>query len=170
MSDAADRLERELDRWTRPGRLVVPDTNVFLHLPEPWVEVPWKDRVGCRVAEALRLVIPLLVVDELDRAKLGRNETRSRARGVLRLLDQHFPDPSAVALLAGSGELQGSVTVELLLDDLGHVRLPDADSGLVDRAVELQALADRDVTIVTLDIGMALRARAAGVRALRLTE
>ena len=64
---------------------------------------------------------------------------------------------------------QGEVTVDLLLDPPGHVRLPINDDEIVDRAVAIEPLAARKVTLLTYDTGQAMRARAAGVPVKKLS-
>ena len=92
-----DRLSAEVGRWgTRPGRLVVPDTNVFLHHDDYFDEIDWPEAVNAR-ALGVHLIIPLLVIDELDRQKRtergakvsqrNSEQVRSRARITLRRLD-----------------------------------------------------------------------------------
>ena len=64
----------------------------------------------------------------------------------------------------------GKVTVELLLEEPGHVRLPHPDDELVDQALALEALSGRKVYLVTFDTGMSVRARAAGLEVIKLAE
>lgn len=60
--------------------------------------------------------------------------------------------------------------MELLFDPPNHQRLPDPDAEIVDRALAVQTLAGRPVTMVTYDVSMALRARYAGLKVVsRLT-
>jgi hypothetical protein len=58
----------------------------------------------------------------------------------------------------------------MLFDPPGHVRLPIADDEIVDRALAVRALAGREVTLLTFDTGMSMRARQAGLRAEKLTK
>jgi hypothetical protein len=79
-----------------------------------------------------------------------------------RHIDALFPDAEWAVPLQDSGG-HNLVRAHLFLDDPGHVRLPHADSELVDRCCALAAVAGREVTIVTFDTGMAIRARAANL-------
>ena len=62
---------------------------------------------------------------------------------------------------------RGEVTIEVLLDPPGHLRLPINDE-IVARTGALEILAGRPVRLVTGDTGMAIRARAAGLRVTKL--
>ena len=156
-------------RETAAGPLVVPDTNVVLRPGNPFREADWPGLVpGGDLGVAL--VVPLQVVDELDRLKRTGKEykdddgrtiaVRTLARTALRTLGSLLPEPAArTALRPGSP----AVTVELLMDPPGHARLPDPDAEIVDRALALQDLLGLPVIVATLDLGMSLRARAAGL-------
>jgi len=65
---------------------------------------------------------------------------------------------------------RGEVTVELVFDPPGHVRLPINDDEIVDRALNVGPLAARDVTLLTFDTSQSLRARAAGLRAVKIPQ
>ena len=174
-------LEAQLARWnSRSGLFVIADTNVYLHHEDYFDEIAWNSVVPA-LAEGVHLIVPLVVVDELDRHKrTARNVTvsstsieqvRTRARLSLRRLDDLLPDPAWLATVQPDRFPDaGPVTVEFLLDDRRHVRLPDADTELVDRAVGLQDVSGRKVHIVTFDTGMSVRARAAHLEVVKLKE
>ncbi len=161
LTQARERLSALL------GKILVADTNVYLHHQQPFDEVDWGVLVNAAEHEPIHLIIPILVVDELDRAKRGRNETRARARASLRKLATTFEDPAVPAQLATGTSVTAA---HLLLDSAGHKRLADADSELIDRTVALTAFAGSPATVVTFDTGMALRARAAGLRVRHLID
>lgn len=179
LRDAVSALTARVDRLeAQSGRLVVADTNVYLHHEQLFDEVDWPGVVSAG-SQGVHLVVPLLVVDELDRHKRadrqkkvrrGAEETvGTRARRTLRALDELFEDPRWVATLRPDrGPPAPAVRAELLLDPPGHVRLPDADDELVDQAAALRDLSGRDVAVVTGDTGMALRARAVGLDVTRV--
>jgi hypothetical protein len=60
--------------------------------------------------------------------------------------------------------------MELLFDSPGYVRLPINDDEIVDRAVAVQRMAERPVTMLTYDTGQSTRARNAGLEVVKLTE
>lgn len=64
----------------------------------------------------------------------------------------------------------GNVTLEILFDPSGHVRSPISDDEIVERAVLVQALAGREVTLLTYDTGQSTRARAAGLTVIKLSK
>jgi len=172
-------LDRALSRWRNsPDAVVVADTNVYLHHPEVFLNVPWRELVPARMG-AVQLVIPLLVVDELDRHKRsarsqrsgdGPTALRTRARVTLREIDELFTSTEWTVTLSPAGRLTGLVRASLLLDPPEHARLPDADSELIDRARSLQDLIERPVNLVTYDTGMTFRARAAGLKPIKLAH
>ena len=93
-----------------PGKPTVVDTNVLLHYQPP-AQVDWLDVVG---VPAVRLVLPLRVVEELDEKKYtaARSEIADRAR---RLLSQLWTllGPSA----GGPVEIRPGVTIEVPIDE-----------------------------------------------------
>lgn len=175
-----DSLRTSIERWrARQGWLIVADTNVYLHHDQYFDEVDWAALVGARL-DGVHLVLPLLVVDELDRHKRGQRgkkvsstnseEVRTRARVTLKKIDESMSPGASVTIHPSRFPERGQVTAEVLLDPADHVRLEDADAEIVDRAVAVKQLAQRDVTVVTFDVGMKMRAQAAGLRVVRLSE
>ncbi|WP_406290558.1 hypothetical protein [Embleya sp. NBC_00896] len=55
------------------------------------------------------------------------------------------------------------MSVEIVLDPPGHIRLPIVDDEIIDRTVAIQSLAARDVRLLTCDTGQHTRGRAAGL-------
>ena len=47
----------------------------------------------------------------------------------------------------------GEVTIEIVFDPPGHVRLPINDDEMIDRILAIQPLAAREVTLLTYDTG-----------------
>jgi hypothetical protein len=161
-------LQRAIDRWKQhPGHLVVADTNIYLHHPDAFTDMDWRALIEAREYDWIQLVLPLLVVDELDRAKHGN--ARTKARVTLRAVDALFTDAQWAARLPDSGG-HDRVRAHLLLDGARHERLPHADSELVDRCRALAAIAGRDVTLMTFDTGMAIRARSASLAVKKLPD
>lgn len=176
-----EALQREVARWeARLGLFAVPDTNVFLHHEEYFDAIPWTKLLPAR-SEDVHVVIPLLIIDELDNQKRsGRGkkvsdsnpeEVRTRARVTLRKLDDLFPTPSRqVTLKPSAFPESGAVTVELMLDEPHHARLDRPDDELVDQARALQDLCGRPVHLVTFDSGLAFRGRAAGLTVVHVPQ
>lgn len=154
--DLAEDLRQFGRRWSADaaGRLLVVDTNFYLHHDKSFEEISWREVGAAADGEPVTVVVPLVVVDELDRAK--RDDLRARARRTLKMLHEIFIDPSESVLLA---EL---TRARLLPDPPGHQRLPDADMEIIDRAISLASLSGLPTSIVTYDVGMSFRAKMAG--------
>jgi len=160
-------LETVQRRWLRySGLIVVPDTNVFLHHEHTFDYICWPDAVG--TGSIVHLVIPLVVINELDRHKRTKNSTR--ARDALRRINRYLTEPDAVVDLPTSDEGRRPTTLEVLVDPLDHVRLSDADSEIVDRALYIAGISGRDVAVATCDTGMHLLAKTHHLRTVDLTD
>ena len=164
-------------RWSNNYvRTIVADTNTYLHVaPYSIAGIDWHrlaDLAGVSTKESLRLVMSMVVVDELDRIKDNRSSSKdasSRARILTRELWDLFESIGAeevVTLVADNGGFAG-LTFEVLADRPGHVRLPRNDDELVARATAIQSLISsppgRGVVFLTGDAGARLRAKMAGL-------
>lgn len=140
----------------RGGQIAVLDTNALMHYQRP-DEIPWAEVLG---APAVRIILPICVIDELDNKKYtGSDRMSRRADLASRALRQYSGDlrpGSAAALPDGT-------TLEVFLDDPDHVRIANPDEELLFRCLLLQRAIGRAVTIVTGDLGMQLRADALGL-------
>jgi len=161
--EAANELEAMQRRWQRhSGRIVVPDTNIFLHYPVTFDRIRWPAVLDIR--GDVNLVIPMLVIDELDSAKRsGKQEVKTRARVTLRTLNSLLPTPDAVIPLGSPDEHHRGTTLEVLVDSQYHNRLVSADGEIVDRTLYIGEISGRRPLLVTEDNGMQLRAEAWGV-------
>lgn len=154
-----------LDRLSvRQGKIIVYDTNSLMHYQDPqsivWTEI---------LSGAVRLVVPLIVLDELDHKRYsGTPKMAERARTAQRKLAALLADVSAGDKVNVPG--RPGVTFEVFLDEPGHRRLQSADDEIVERTLLLQQLGDSPVTLLTHDIGMRLRAQAVGLLTLQLPE
>lgn len=174
-------IGNEISRWEiYDGELMIPDTNVFLHENDFFDEIDWRQKLDIRPYTNIHLVIPILVIGELDRKKrLSKGnpvsntnpmEVRSRARLTLKKIDALFPNPTWMQTLDQRNEHHGSISMTLLMDGLRHIRLPDPDSEILDRALSLEQATGRKVTIVTKDVSMSLSARSAGLQSKLLSS
>jgi hypothetical protein len=124
----------------------------------------------------VHLIIPIAVVDELDRLKEHHDpHIRWRAGYTLAVIDRVLKSEMQGVLHEGDtsqaereGDARPKVSMELLLDPPGHVRLPIADDEIVDRALSVQRFAESPVSFLTFDTGQATRARVAGLAVLKL--
>jgi hypothetical protein len=166
-----DRILAELDALIREDAAAdttaaraVLDTNVYLHF-RPIGEIDWLAQLG---QPAVRLLLPIAVLGELDNQKNG-GRARLRARAAKRLA-------SFRGLLAGRGrgrgpaDLRQGVSLEVVLDPPGHVPCPNTDEEVM---IVAQRLADRrggPVLLVTGDLSMQLRAEARGLTVVELPD
>jgi rRNA-processing protein FCF1 len=147
---------------SRPGRICVPDTNALLHYT--WFDqLPWAERMQ---VPQVRLVIPLAVVDELDAKKYARRaEFQQRARELLTRIDRFVssspPD--------GYSPVREGVTVEILPDEPGHLRVQGNDQEILERCEFLQQVTGRPVTLITGDSGMRINAQNRGIEVFKLS-
>lgn len=154
LRQAADALDASVGRLTgTPGQIVVCDTNVFLHY-QRFDQVSWPAIAG---AIPVRVVIPLIVVEELDAKKYaGDPDLRRRAQRILRALERLLS--SARDSDSHAVPLGDEVTLEVLGDDAGHTRRANADDEILDRCEYLEQVTGSRVLVVTGDVGMRVRA------------
>ena len=168
-------VTRRLERWEvahageRTFVCIVVDTNVFMAYPTTFASMNWAEQLRVPFGDlaAVRIAIPMLVVDELDSVK--RDKDRDNARLALKTIyDLIGANPRQRAVLPATELNCGELSVELIFDPPRHNRLSVADDELIDRAVALQSFINHKVEFVTYDTGAALRAAAAGLSAHRL--
>jgi predicted ribonuclease YlaK len=159
LEETASALEKLSVFASRPGFIFVPDTSGLIEGPA-LLDFPWHELVAFPEGETARLVVPILVVEELDELKRHRDaERRRRARQTLRALWELPRDGSGVA------QIGPSATLEVLLDDPSHARMPVPDVEIVDRARYLHEITGREVALVAADLAILFRAREMGLRA-----
>lgn len=146
----------------RPGRICVLDTNALLHYTR-FDQLPWPERIG---QPAVRLIVPLAVIDELDNKKYARREEfQQRARELLALIDRYeTAAPDAYA------PLRQGVTFEVLPDEPGHFRAASTDQEILERCEFLAQVTGSPVTLVTGDSGVRINARARDIEVVKLGE
>ncbi len=160
--EATKRLRNLASLADRAGTICVPDTNALMHYTR-FDQFDWRTRPK---VPRVRLIIPVAVVTEIDNKKYARRaEFWDRARDLLGLIDSYAESSSD-----GFAVVREGVTVEILPDEEGHVRLPDTDQEILDRCELLRQIADRPVTLVTGDSGARINARVSGVEVLKLAR
>lgn len=170
LDGAIRALEEAVARWSRPGRYVVPDSSFYVTHPEKIEDADFRPLISIREDE-VHIVVPMAVIDELDRLKnSGSQFVRWRAGYTLAVLDDRLRNPNHPTRLREEdftpvntgGIPSGEITVEVLFDLPGHVRLPIIDDEIIDQALSVQGFTGA-VTLITYDTGQAMRARHAGL-------
>ncbi|QXJ25815.1 hypothetical protein AGRA3207_007370 [Actinomadura graeca] len=165
-----ETLQAQRDRWAA-ARVVVPDTSMFCRHAVKLAEWDLAEHLRMAEGEPLHIAVPLVVVEELDRLKeSGRKHTRWRAGHATGVLNGKLPRPQEPGILreAGFKPGRGAITLEILMDRPGHVRLPIEDAEIVDQAFAVQGLAAHPVTVATYDTGQTMEARSRGLQVLNL--
>jgi hypothetical protein len=158
-----EALRRELEQRIHraaaaQGDPAVIDTNVLLEFMPP-AQIDWRSILP---ASAVRLVVPLRVIEELDLLKFDRRrpERADRARRIL-------PQLSAVVGAGGEPrEVREGTTIEVLVGPAPRYRPADGDEEVLLTCQELEQFGGRPVTLVSADTGIRLRAQALGIRAI----
>ncbi len=147
----------------RPGKLTVLDTSAFMEGPL-FTTFAWHDLEGMAADAPVRLVVPALVIEELDELKRHRDtRQKTKARQVLATLwDLHRPKPTEPTPLPG----QPGVSIEVLLDGDWHQRRPNNDGEIIDQALMISELTAHPVTLVSGDYTQLYRAAAVGLQAI----
>jgi PIN domain len=175
---AVKALEEQIQRWSRHGVFVAPDTSFYIEHESKLEDLDFRPLLQIW-EDPVHLLVPIIVVDELDSLKKSKDtHVRWRARHTLAVLDRVFASSTGPAQLApedfsvlGSGGIpRGEVTIELVFDPPGHIRLPINDDEIIDRVMAVQPLAAREVTLLTYDTGQSTRARNAGLRVRKLAH
>ncbi|MEJ8631975.1 PIN domain-containing protein [Streptomyces sp. MS2.AVA.5] len=171
---AQEALDTRIREWSELECFVVADSSFYCHNPEQLKEVDLHKILDLRSHENVRLLFPITVVDELDGLKeSGKQQGRWRASHTLGLLDELLRGRTSGiwhrgGFLPEAEEVRGKVNVEIVLDPPGHVRLPIPDDEIIDRTVAIQALAAREVRMLTCDTGQHTRGRAAGLNVTKI--
>jgi hypothetical protein len=161
-------LENARNLFADGGKCIVLDTNFYIEHPQKIENVDFHQILGS--SGAVRVLIPMVVVDELDGLKRIQDaKRRGRARYSLAVIDRVIHDPPSPGLLtpAMANPPRGVVTMQIVSDVPDHVRLDIADDEIVDRSVACQPYAG-SITLVTYDTGMSQRARIAGLNVKKL--
>jgi predicted ribonuclease YlaK len=141
--------------------MAVLDTNVLLHY-QAVDQLPW---IVFLESSQVRLVIPLRVIEEIDAKKHSRSPgLTKRARKLLPALER------LLGAAGRAGRIAEGVTIEVPVDTGPRERPEDADEEILLVARDLAQFSSRDVTVVTGDTAMTLRARAHGLKTLKLAE
>jgi hypothetical protein len=179
LDEAAKTLKETITRWSWPGAFVVADSSFYIQHHTMLAEADLHEALSFPTGDDIRLLFPIVVIDELDRLKeAGKQRPRWRAGHTLGVLDgilsttgigtlrrRQLPELPANP----SGPVIGEITAEVVFDQPGHTRLPNPDDEIIDRALAVKSLAGRDVHLLTYDTGQATRGRLAGLAVHKLS-
>lgn len=131
--------------------IAILDTNIYDHY-QPFAQIPW---LRLLKAKSIRLLVPLVVVDELDRQKDNReSKLGRRAAKVIRALrNLPYSNGEVGPLRVGTG-----IELDYLPEPPGHVRRESNDDEVVRQAAYISSIAPKRVVLVTGDLGMQVRA------------
>ncbi len=136
-------------------KIFVLDTNVLLHDPRAIYQFEDHD-----------VVIPIVVVEELDTFKKDLSELGRNARHIARSLDELRTEgriTEGVAINNGSGTLSVSITNRVLPSEFQNQH--PADNKILATALDLhESRKDRLTILVTKDVNMRIRGDALGLR------
>lgn len=168
-----EEMRRAISDWKYQGQpqlvAIVLDTNILLEHHHELATVDWTTKAKIMSDVGISLLVPIVVLDELDRLKRdnksgrkGQPPIRTQARQALRTLENLLDKPGVRRTLRSAGFDENSITSELSLsvmeEPLGHLPLAHVDSEIEDRALTLLPFAKK-VCIATYDTGLAFRAR-----------
>lgn len=144
-------------------KLYVLDTNVLIHDPNALLNF-----------EEHQVIIPLTVLEELDKLKTGNNSVAADCRQSIRMIDRLLGDATPEEIEAGvpiyreaSDTHLGTISILMDLDGRAAEQLPETlnDNKIINALVSLQTRRSDPAILVSKDINMRLKARACGVDA-----
>jgi rRNA-processing protein FCF1 len=174
---AVKALDQRIKLWSEYGHYVMPDTSFYIEHKDKLEKVEFGPLIDVWQSP-VTILVPIVIVDELDRLKESTKvPVRWRAGYTLGVLERVFAKSTGRARLRAGDVVPGpdrlthsEIMIELVYDPPGHTRLPINDDEIIDRALAAQALADRNVTLLTYDTGQAMRARNAGLPVMKLRK
>jgi rRNA-processing protein FCF1 len=161
LEDIRDQLVhyRDVTHVEADERLLLLDTNVYVH-GKMFNQAAWDTLVP---EKKVIILLPLVVIDELDWLK---DHAEPGAGKVLRALD----DTLKVGRALETTTLRDRVKMRLADEPRGHVRLAVHDDELARQASYYKSTSNGDLTLITRDRGMRVRAEAAGVDVMMLAR
>lgn len=182
LGEAAAATRAAVEAWRlvdgRYSSLVVIDTNFWIEHSESFSAIDWHQLVTDSTGpgrpargEELRLVVPIVVIDELD-GLTHKASVRAKASGAANWIYTRLGDsPDLPATIVTEVGGQGSVTIQLVFDPPSHVRRSINDEELIERAIvyrDFLGIPERQTFMLTYDTGAAFRATSAGLMPRRL--
>lgn len=171
LGDLMKQYEAFVKRWDDAARVVVLDTSAVMATNGDVATADWYALLDQNPAHLLRLVIPLVVVDELDNLKdRGNNTAKREARHALRALEPLLlcDDPTPLPDVKQDG--RGVPLIEPFSDPPTHRRLPSADDEIVRQSAMLRSMTGYKTIVGTRDTGMLIRVRDAQLVGRRIQD
>ncbi len=141
---------------------VVLDTNAIMHA-KPLRDSDWPGELG---RSSVRLILPLIVITELDNLRNSGND-KKRARAATRLSEMR-------RLLDGKGrgptDVRTRVTLEVLVTPRGHLRHQNNDEEILANVESLSRRPGGALVLATDDFSMQLRAESRGMDVVAIPE
>lgn len=167
LDEAVASMEKLLLRWPDDDSTayLVPDSSFYIQHPDKLEDTDFTTLLDLRTDRRVHLLIPAVVIDELDALKESKGRSRWRSGYTLAVLDRILNNEGTGTLHSPSGSYAAGdyfsgVSAEILFEQPGHVRLPLPDDEIVDRCVGANVLAGgQGVTLLTYDTGQSTRAR-----------
>lgn len=166
LEQARAEMEELKKLVARQGLPVVYDTNMLNHWHQPG-DILWRDvfKAQDEKVPLTRLVIPLRVIDELDKQKYGQGDLARKAATAIRYLEHGLKDSRPGETV----RLREGATLEVWVDT--DDRGGDADLSILRCAADLDNLHPATgARVLTDDVGMRLRAHQLGLKVVRLPE
>jgi PhoH-like ATPase len=130
-------------------KIFVLDTNVLIHDPEAILHFDDND-----------VVLPITVIEELDRLKRGNGEIPYSARGALRLIDSF----RATGSLSEGVTLPSEGVLRVVMDEEQHLSKHSNDNRIISTAVSLANEEDQSpVILISKDTSVRIKADALGL-------
>lgn len=131
------------------NEIYVLDTSAIVE--DPTILYSFKD---CQI------VVPFVVLEELDKLKTKQFDSSKNARVAIRMLDEIFNDKSD-----DNVELKNNVKIRIdsdfdsnLFEDLSY-----GDNKIIACAYKIKKISNKDVTIITADINLRVKTRSCGL-------
>lgn len=157
-------MEESTEKSSQRKKAYIIDTNVLIHDPNSVLNF-----------EEHRVIIPMTVLEELDKLKSGKASVSAECRAAIRLIDAILGDAEPERIRQGvpiwraiTRTHQGTLSVLMDMQDGAKDYLsPELnDNKIINQLVTLQtADINTKVVLVTKDINMRLKARACGLSA-----
>lgn len=137
-----------------PRKTFIIDTNVFIHRPDAILSYKDSD-----------VVVPLWVLEELDRLKTYSDERGRNARHAIRFLEERAKGGS----IADGVKIENGSVLRVALDydreRAGELNIDQSDNKIILTALKLDRLEKTEVFFVSKDINARVKARALGIKA-----